>query len=434
MIIIKLLKPESNKKTISNSEYIKKTYKYWRIRIFYSLFVGYIFFYFTRKSFTFSIPLIIDDLHISIKDLGIISTLFYITYGLSRFLSGIISDKSNPRYFMSIGLILTGIFNICFSISSSFLSLSIFWTLNAFFQGWGWPSITKQITYWYSYKERGLIWSICSISNNIGGAIIPILISFFSKSLGWRISISIIGFICIVIGLILINRLRDTPKTLGLPSIEKYKKEKLIKQKNENLTIKKTLINELIKNKIIWLLSIITLFNCIIKTAINDWITLYLINQKGYDLLSAGISIFWFETGGSIGMLIIGFINYKIIKNTKMIIIMTFYFILLVILSIILWCVPVGYNIIEYTLIGFMGFLIFGPQVLIGLMSINIVNKKIACTANGFIGCWSYIGAAITGYPLGLIINYSWNMYFILIITCSLLASIIVIILYNINK
>ena len=142
MIIIKLLKPESNKKITSNSEYIKKTYKYWRIRIFYSLFVGYIFFYFTRKSFTFSIPLII-----SIKDLGIISTLFYITYGLSRFLSGIISDKSNPRYFMSIGLILTGIFNICFSISSSFLSLSIFWTLNAFFQGWGWSSITKQITY-----------------------------------------------------------------------------------------------------------------------------------------------------------------------------------------------------------------------------------------------------------------------------------------------
>ena len=38
---------------IESADEIKAKYKYWRIRIFYSIYVGYALFYFTRKSFTF---------------------------------------------------------------------------------------------------------------------------------------------------------------------------------------------------------------------------------------------------------------------------------------------------------------------------------------------------------------------------------------------
>jgi OPA family sugar phosphate sensor protein UhpC-like MFS transporter len=36
-------------------------------------------------------------------DIGLLATLFYITYGLSKFFSGIVSDRSNARYFMGLG-------------------------------------------------------------------------------------------------------------------------------------------------------------------------------------------------------------------------------------------------------------------------------------------------------------------------------------------
>ncbi|MEK7680195.1 MAG: MFS transporter family glucose-6-phosphate receptor UhpC, partial [Deltaproteobacteria bacterium] len=74
-----------------NKNNTNNIYKYWKIRIFYSIFVGYIFFYLTRKNFTFLIPIIINDIKISISDIGIISTLFYITYGISKLICGIIS-------------------------------------------------------------------------------------------------------------------------------------------------------------------------------------------------------------------------------------------------------------------------------------------------------------------------------------------------------
>ena len=133
---------------------------------------------------------------------------------------------------MSLGLISTGICNILVSISYNINLITIFWSINAIFQGCGWPPVTKQLTYWYDKKERGLWWGICSTSHNIGGAIIPIIIGFLSSELGWRKSMNIIGIICIFVGLVLMNRLRDKPSSIGIPNIKiKNKKKKYIKKK-----------------------------------------------------------------------------------------------------------------------------------------------------------------------------------------------------------
>ena len=406
-----LISNKIKKKYIENPKNIKLIYNYWRFRIFYSMFFGYIFFYFTRKSLTFISPLIMDELYFSLSEFGIISTAFYITYALSKFISGIISDKSNPRYIMSSGLILTGALNICISYSSHINLILIFWILNAFFQGWGWPPITKQLTYWYNKQERGLWWGICSISQNIGGAIIPLIIGYLSIQFGWRKSMHIIGIICILIGILLINRLRNKPESLGLPPTEFTKT-------NNNKIIKK-----IIYNKNIWILSISYFLIYIIRTAINDWIILYLVNQKGYNLFLAGVSVFYFEIGGIIGIIIAGWITDKILKGNRML----FIFICsngLVTIFTIFFNIPIGHKLIDYLIISILGFLTFGPQMLIGLIASEIVTKNAACTANGFVGCWAYIGAAITGYPLGIIINLSWNIYFFIIIICTIILII----------
>jgi len=90
------------------------------------MFVGYIFYYFTRKSFTFAMPALMQDLGFDKSQLGILGSILSITYGLSKFLSGIMADRSNPRYFMAIGLILTGILNILFGLSSSLIFFCFF--------------------------------------------------------------------------------------------------------------------------------------------------------------------------------------------------------------------------------------------------------------------------------------------------------------------
>ena len=155
MNLLNLLKPAPIVSEIQDAETVKKNYKYWRLRTFYAMWAGYAFFYFTRKSFTFAMPIMQSELGMDKFELGLLGSILYISYGASKFLSGILGDKSNPRYFMSIGLILTGIFNLFFGMSSYFWAFALFWGLNGWFQGWGWPGCAKLLTHWYSQSERG---------------------------------------------------------------------------------------------------------------------------------------------------------------------------------------------------------------------------------------------------------------------------------------
>lgn len=128
------LKSRSDAPQVTDQRQIDASYKYWRIQLMCTMYIGYAAFYFTRKSFNFIMPAMLSDLGLTMSDVGILGTLFYITYGCSKFISGMISDRSNPRYFMGLGLIMTGVLNIFFGLSSSLLMLGTLWILNAFFR------------------------------------------------------------------------------------------------------------------------------------------------------------------------------------------------------------------------------------------------------------------------------------------------------------
>lgn len=427
------LKPAPIAPPINDEATIKANYRYWRIRIFYSIYIGYAFFYFTRKSFTFAIPAMSAELHFSYGQIGAISTILYITYGISKFVSGIASDRSNPRYFMATGLILTGIVNIMFGLSSSFYWLALLWGLNGWFQGWGWPPCTKLLTYWYSHSERGSWWSIASTSHNVGGALIPIIATYFAQLHGWRYAMFVPGILCIGVGFLLINRLRDTPETLGLPSVEVYNGEEKPKETQNSsqpkeervLSAREILFKQVLTNRLVWILSISYFFVYVVRTAMNDWLVPFLAEVKGYDLVQAGVSVFWFEVGGFLGMLAAGWGSDYLFKGQRVpCIILCAIGMTLSVPA--LWYSTAHNILLDYFIIAAIGFFVFGPQMLVGLAVAEFVDKKAACTANGFAGWFAYIGAAFTGYPLGKIIDEaSWNGLFSCLAVCSIVTFLV---------
>ena len=103
MSVLDIFKPAPAIEEIQDGSVVKKKYRYWRWRTFYAMWAGYAFYYFTRKSFTFAMPLMQSELELGKFELGLPGSILYITYGGSKFLSGMLGDRSNPRYFMSIG-------------------------------------------------------------------------------------------------------------------------------------------------------------------------------------------------------------------------------------------------------------------------------------------------------------------------------------------
>jgi len=408
----------------SKEQAVDTNYRYWRIRIFYSMFIGYALFYFTRKSYNFVMPVMLDDLGFSKAQLGIVGTALYLSYGVSKFVSGVMSEYSNPRYFMAAGLIITGLLNIWFGFSSSIVMFTVIWAINGWFQGFGWPACTKLLTYWYSRTERGGWWSICSTSHGVGGMLIPLFAGGIATALGWRWGMYLSGGLCIIGGLFLINRLRDIPMTLGLPPIEEYRNDYppegcAIDISKDKLSIKELLFEQVLNNKWVWLLSISYFFVYVVRTGINDWAHIFLKEAKGYNVLLAGASIFWFEVGGIAGMLVAGFGSDSLFKGRRVPVIIGYTFGLMLVLP-AFWYSPPGYYVLDYLLMGILGFLIYGPQMLVGMVVAESVDKKAACTANGFAGLFAYIGAAAAGYPIGVIVDrWGWTGYFTSMLICT---------------
>src|SRR5262245_27177914 len=87
---------------------IDPTYRRLRRRVFLGIFVGYAAYYLVRNNLALAIPDILKaHPEYSKAALGTALTGLSIAYGLSKFLMGSISDRSNPKYFLPLGLLLS---------------------------------------------------------------------------------------------------------------------------------------------------------------------------------------------------------------------------------------------------------------------------------------------------------------------------------------
>lgn len=429
-------RPNAEAAKKESAEELKLRYRYWRIRIFYSIYIGYIFFYFTRKSFTFAMPGLMSNLGFDEESLGFLSSLLAISYGCSKFVSGLITDRGNLRYVMGVGLILTGVLNICFGFSSSIALFALFLGLNGFFQGWGSPPCAKLLTAWYSQGERGRWWGIWNTSHNIGGAAIPyvvalciwLIFSIFGGEITskWRLTMHLPGLLAIVCGFFLINRLRSDPKEVALPPIEEFKENDFAKKQevksDKKLKTKEILLEYVLKNRFIWLLA--ASFFCVyfLRQAINEWMMIYLTKQRGYSDTLAGSCISFFEIGGIFGSLTAGSLSDTFFSGKRGPVNVLFTVGVLLTLS-ALWLMPGGSWLFFSTTLFVFGFFIFGPQMLIGMVAAEMASKEAAGTATGFVGFFAYLGASFSGWPVGYMVkHHGWSSFFPFLSVCALVA------------
>lgn len=81
-----------------------------------------------------------------------------------------------------------------------------------------------------------------------------------------------------------------------------------------------------------------------------------------------------------------------------------------------LWLAPVHHYALLAVCFFTVGFFVFGPQMLIGLAAVECGHKAAAGSITGFLGLFAYLGAALAGWPLSLVIeHYGWSGMFSLL-------------------
>ena len=103
----------------------QKRFKIWQWRTIIVTMIGYAFFYFVRKNFSFAMPGLSAEYGISNTSFGIVMTIVGLVYGFSRYFNGILADRMNARYHMSIGLALCALASLAFGFIPQLLGIEI---------------------------------------------------------------------------------------------------------------------------------------------------------------------------------------------------------------------------------------------------------------------------------------------------------------------
>ena len=206
-------------------------YRRLRRRVFTGIFVGYAGYYLVRNNLALAIPdLLAEHPEFTKAQLGTALTALSIAYGLSKFLMGSVSDRSNPKYFMPLGLLLSAAlmaaFGLVEALYASLASIILVMALNGWVQGMGWPPCGKTMVHWFSVKERGLTVSTWNVAHNIGGGLVANLallgVVLFHD---WGAKFYFNALVAALIAIGVYFLLEDTPQSRGLPPVEKWRND-----------------------------------------------------------------------------------------------------------------------------------------------------------------------------------------------------------------
>ncbi len=219
------------------SEQVDDTYKKLRFQVFLGIFLGYAGYYLLRKNFSLVMPDLIEE-GFSKAELGFALSAISIAYGFSKFIMGTVSDRSNARTFLTLGLVLTALVNLMMgfipALTSSVFIMFVMLFLNGWFQGMGWPPSGRVLVHWFSVSERGSKTAIWNVAHNVGGGLMaPIALMgialtgtvSFGYLKGYEGAFIYPALIALIIALISYLLVRDTPQSMGLPPIEQHRND-----------------------------------------------------------------------------------------------------------------------------------------------------------------------------------------------------------------
>jgi len=412
-------------------EQIDSTYKALRWQVFIGIFVGYAGYYLVRKNFTMAMPRL-EEMGYEHAALGIAISANAIAYAFSKFLMGSVSDRSDARKFLPLGLLLSAGATLLMGTSLGVSSLAMMFILQfciGWFQGMGWPPCGRVMTHWFSIKERGTKMSIWNCAHNVGGALVgPMAAYGLIWFGGWQEgTFWFPGIVAIIIALIAYALIRDTPQSCGLPSIEKYRNDypKNYSAKSEEvLTTKEIFFKYVLNNKTLWFIAFANAFIYMVRYGCLDWAPTYLQNVKGYNLKDIGWAYFAYEFAAIPGTILCGWLSDKVFKGRRAITTMI-YMVLVAAFILIYWFNPAGHPMLDTICLIAIGFLIYGPVMLIGVHALDLAPKNAAGTAAGLTGFFGYFfgTALLANICVGFVVDhFGWNWYFILMLAACTLA------------
>ncbi|TSO25379.1 MFS transporter [Lactobacillus sp. LL6] len=408
-----LQQPDSKKLVPKNK--IASMYKLHQLGVLLATCIGYIGYYIIRLVFTTEQTDIMKVYNFTTADIGLVLSCFGIGYGIAKLLMGTLVDKCDSNRYLMLGLLLSAILNIFLGSTRNLYIMMFLMFLIAITQGMGAAACQRMIQLWWGRRMRGTIYSIWSSAHNAGSficvAIVQLATFLFAGSLP-AVFYTASGVSFVICILILVFG-ADRPQVVGLPDISTYTGDKVILENGKvstadstKLSIGQVFVKYILKNKLVWAVTLTSMSLYLVRYGIQSWIPSYLVQNKGFDPNFAKWLIGIFELASVPGVIIIGAIS-DVLKGRRGLVSIACVIGMLICLTIYFFS---NNHVWIVTVLLIMGNLIYAPLTLVGLMVNEVVPKFAVGASTGFMGFFQYIfGETIATALIGILVNkFGW--------------------------
>lgn len=418
-------------------EKIDRVFKSMRFRVFIGAFIGYAAYYLVRKNLSLASADMIAEGLIDKQGVGIAASAVSIAYAFSKFIMGTLSDRSDARKFLSVGLVVASLVMMSagflpYSATNQSINVAMLFVVMLFvgvLSGMGWPPCGRVMAYWFSNNERSFKMSLWNTSHTIGSGSLGIIavlgVALFADlgiSQTWRASFIVPSCFALVLALFCWWALRDTPESCGLPSVGEWRNDysgvNTKEAVGEKVPFKTLLFDYVLKNKWVWIIALTNAFVYMVRYGVGDWAPTFLQESGVMDEAESKMAFSIHNYVGALGTIVCGWISSRFFKGKcapPTIIFMS----LVLVGTLIYWQIPmladvtgIAAKTLAYIALIIIGFCIYGPVALVTIQALNLVPKNAAGTAAGFIGLSGYLigDSLLSKIIVGGIADHSWNM------------------------
>ena len=415
-----------------------RAYERWRWQIFAITWLAYAGFYLTRKSFWVAkIDLEKPEIMgLTKNDMGWIDVGNQVAYAAGQFLWGMCGDRFGTRKVILVGMLGSILVAAAMGMSPGVILLGVFFGLQGMFQSSGWAPLTKNVSCFFSRRERGTVMGVWFTNYAIGGLVASPFAGYFGQRFGWRYAFFAPAALLLLIWVLFWLFQRNRPEDVGLPAIERYHGESEPPSAPKRPVAEKPdgswrIILEVLENPMVLLLAGVYFFLKPTRYAILAWGPKYLNERLHTDMTQSGALSALFELAGPISILLGGVISDRLFKSKRM----PLSIICLILVAVVLFAMdklPTSRTMLGGCLF-LIGLFLFAPDSLVsGTAAVDFGTKRGASTAAGIINGSGSLGAVVgVGVPGFFQKQWGWDGVFTLMAGSVLIAALLLLPKWN---
>ena len=421
-----------------NLGYTKEQYKVYRrcARRYLVLFsILYMTLYCCRLNLGNAAGIMMDSLGWTAKDVGILTSVLFWTYGIGQLVNGRLSEIAGPGKFIAAAALLSPLCNVLMSLQSSLAAMAVIWAVNGFFQSMAWSPGLALISRWWPGERHGFAAGFVHAFSGFGQALCMVTVAAALKwmpALGWRSSFVLPAAIPLAFFILYKLFTCETPAKAGLPEFAADDPETA-----ENETKMRILVKEkgdlypflyLLKNAQFDAWLAIVFLGGIIRYGLATWIPLYFSDRFGVDITAGLLQSLAFPVGMGIGTFVLPVLTDKFCPKDRLPAVIACGALLAVSVAAFLLLDPTtaAGSALVSTVLFLAGFALYAITGCAFTYACDVGGRVFTATASGVLDFSSYMGAAVQSLVYGFFLTrLGWNMVFVSIAFMSMLILLI---------